>query len=234
MYDMLWVKVDRLVRKTYFVKKKTPESSLFMRQGIWVANCPWKLWGIMVHTSYWLGKVGGIKIKAAAGQHSFFESGKRSWWKMSFFTLRPISYTIRDIGVGHKRSKAWYGNKRLWGGIWLRGSFDPVCDRPKSVEGDKMRSVSKTMRWCLKMYLPKSSKLSLTTQNTSSHRWKKVICVVRLNFEDFETYIFCNTANTFLFFKKKGSTVTHLKKLSTPLCDTNSELPRHEDSPVSI
>ena len=41
------------------------------------------------------------------------------------------------------------------------------------------------------MYLPNSSKLSLATQITSSHRlWGEVICVLKLNFDNFGRYIY--------------------------------------------
>ena len=55
----------------------------------------------------------------------------------------------------------------------------------------QMQSVSKNMSCHKIMYLPKSMKLSLTTQITFVHSlWEEVICVVRLNLENFGIYIF--------------------------------------------
>ena len=57
------------------------------------------------------------------------------------------------------------------------------------------------------MYLPKLSKLSFSTQITSPHSlWEEVICVAKLNFEEFGRYIYFGHRNVGDFFWKGGLT----------------------------
>ena len=70
-----------------------------------------------------------------------------------------------------------------------RGCFRLSYGRPKLTLVSKKRSP--TLRCPKKMYLPKSSKLSLPTQITSSYRlWEEMICVGKLNSGDFGRYIY--------------------------------------------
>ena len=72
MYDMLYVKVDRLTGKTFFLPKNTKKAFFGGHNSrvswLWMElyakllglgqllGCPWKLWGITVQTSYWEGR----------------------------------------------------------------------------------------------------------------------------------------------------------------------------------
>ena len=70
-----------------------------------------------------------------------------------------------------------------------RGYFRPSYGQPKFILFSKKREAY--LSRCKKVYLPKSSELSLTTRITSSHSlWEEVICVVRLYFQNCGRYTF--------------------------------------------
>ena len=109
------------------------------------------------------------------------------------------------------------------------GQFWPCFARPKSVEGDQMRSVSKNMRCCKKQIRPQFSKYRFHTESASSHRlWA---------YADSLHICFLQHRNLVDFFWKRGSTsATRYSAFNTPtpLCYTYSEPSGREDSPGSI
>ena len=75
----------------------------------------------------------------------------------------------------------------------------PVLVARSRVSATKCGPLAK-IRGVEKVYLLKFLKMSVTTQITSSHSlWEQVICVGKLNFEDFGRYTFFNTANIRFF-----------------------------------
>ena len=90
----------------------------------------------------------------------------------------------------------------------------------------QMQSVSKNMSCHKITYLPKSMKLSLTTQITFVHSlWEEVICVVRpRKFRDIHFFV---TPQIHSFFSRKQGKlrppITQPKIPFTPLCHTYSE-----------
>ena len=141
---------------------------------------PWKVWGITAQTSYWegwwhqnCGYTSPILFLGVRTRKSV-KSGTFQWENFSGQAVMESLFT-RDSKNLNER-----GVQKLW----------PCFGHWKLGECDQTRSVSKIMR-CKKVYLPKSSKLSHTTQITSFlSLWEEVSCVGKLNFEDFANMLF--------------------------------------------
>ena len=157
-------------------------------------------------------RVGDIKIELAIGHQDFYcGQPQKLVKKMIYFTLQAFTRKQKEI--------LWWAIKGEKPGIH-RGTnafSAKIGCGATSVEGDKMRSVRKTMRNITKKHI--------------SHEFRSV---GKLNFENCGRYISLWHRNFFTFFLNKGQLrqpVTQPKTPSTHLWYTYSEPPWHEDSP---
>ena len=133
--------------------------------------------GRLTHEKIWvkrfklaLWKVGGLKIKGTQARYFFGGDGQGNQGKTELFweSLRTQSFQ-REKFSGQEPTESFRTQESE--NLYQRGYkiFWPCIDRPKLGECDQMRFVSKNKMCQKEVYLPKFSKLSLTTQMTSSH-----------------------------------------------------------------
>ena len=132
----------------------------------------------------------GIKFVCTRARYFFGGYGQGNQWKTEPFrkALRTrkfqwkiFSWQVPSESLGTQDVNGQFGTTNFW----------PCFGHPKLGDCDKIRSVSKIMRCCKKVYLPQFSNLSFQTQITSCHSiWQEVIYVCKFNFENIERYIF--------------------------------------------
>ena len=105
-------------------------------------------------------KVGGIKIEFAVWYTFFLQADTEKCKKTRIFVKHSVTENFWEQRSSEslRTHLSEYLDER--GGPKV---FFPCFGRPKSVEGDKMRSVSKNMRCRKKVYLPQFSKKILPT-----------------------------------------------------------------------
>ena len=162
---------------------------------------PWKVWGIMVQTSYWEGQ--WHQNWARSRPTNFFTKGKWKFVKNGNFLLFSLQLEKRREISGWVQQVKWCLRTGQQMPCWRKvaaGPFWPCFACPKLGDAGRTRVASKNRAVLRKTFRPQFSDFSLDIESAIFHIYQNTAdSMARLNLENCGRKVFCNTVLVIFF-----------------------------------